>query len=258
MVRVASYVLACTIATCAAVVHAQELQLPDTPEVLDIASVSDRFPAKWYPGRGDGTDVAFAPVLERPYVAVSETKDLRARDKFGRTRTEAVTGGETVNGTSFKIKEVSVSDPVSHCQFHWMERVPDRELPAGQRVAFVTCAPLTIRYKESDVYAFIRDNMPNEATTIGDTTTRVEHPRDILVEGLTVQRMRVTNSKTEADGTVTTNVNETWYSPRLRETIRLGGVEDGAMMLSRIEQKDPDPTLFYPPEGYEVEVQKAR
>ena len=40
----------------------QDLKIPDTPENLHLAPPpSDRFPAKWYPRVGDGTDVAAAP-----------------------------------------------------------------------------------------------------------------------------------------------------------------------------------------------------
>lgn len=99
----------------------QEVKLPDTPELLHLAPPpSDRFPAKWYPRVGDGTDVLPGPVLDLPYTATIETvhpyhsptgetlkqvtKGFQARDRLGRTRAETVTGGMEIEGQMVKTK----------------------------------------------------------------------------------------------------------------------------------------------------------
>lgn len=79
----------------------QELKLPETPKTLHVVpATSDRFPAKWHPKIGEGTDVFPAPVIHKPYKATAEevtpyrspsgeplrhtTRGFEACDRFGR------------------------------------------------------------------------------------------------------------------------------------------------------------------------------
>ena len=171
---------------------AQELKIPDTPEVLNIAPPpSDRFPATWYPKVGDGTDVLPAPVVGKLYVATVETVNpyqglagepllqithgFHARDRFGRERTEAINGGMTINGQNIPTKSITVSDPVSHCQFNWTQLTVDVTSPADKHLAFVTCNPQTLRYKDIDSSAVVFNTLADGMTTHGDTITKTEH-----------------------------------------------------------------------------------
>jgi hypothetical protein len=246
----------------------QDLKIPDTPENLHLAPPpSDRFPAKWYPRVGDGTDVAPAPVTDRPYTATygkiapltTETPDNRAtefqaRDRFGRTRNDGENGGMTIGEQRVKTKSVSVSDPVSHCQFDWTQPTIDVEMPSTNRVAYVTCRPQAVRYKELDLFKVVMDGVPEGTTTHGNTTTTIEHLTPMKVDGLTILRLRVTNSQIDERGQMTKWSTETWYSPELEEVVRRGSDEEGFVGLTNIERKDPDPKLFYPPDGYRIEL----
>ena len=231
---------------------------------------SDRFPATWYPRVGDGTDVLPAPLLDRPYSATTEdvtpshsptgetvrhvTKGFAARDRLGRTRSEARSGEETIAGKTFELKSVFIHDPVSHCGFFWTQSMSDEELPAAERVAFVTCGPQTVRYKEMNGLASIIATVKDGTSTSGDTTTTIEHLVPLRIDGLIVNRVRAINTWLDEHAERKTRTNETWYSPELKELIRLGTEEDGYTGLTEIHRDNPEATLFYPPVGYRIEV----
>jgi hypothetical protein len=246
----------------------QDLNIQNRLGTLHSAAPpSDRFPAKWYPRVGDGTDVAPAPVTDRPYTATlgniaplaSETPDRRAtafqaRDRFGRTRSDGETGELTIGERRVKTRSVQVSDPVSHCQFDWMEPTIDVETPSGWGVAYVTCLPQILRFEELDLFKVVMDGTPEGTTTHGNTTTTTEHLTPMKVDGLTILRLRVTNSQIDERGQLKKWSTETWYSPELKEVVRRGSDEEGFTGLTNIELKDPDPKLFYPPDGYSIEL----
>ncbi len=249
--------------------RSQELKIPDTPEVLNIAPPpSDRFPAKWYPRVGDGTDVVPAPVTDRPYTAMEgpilpssgemlrhESMTSKARDRFGRTRIDAETGGFTLDGRQhIKTKTVLVSDPVSHCEFNWTQPTTDVEMPSDMRVAMVKCGPQTLRYKEIDLLEIVVKAMPEGISQNGDITEETEKLTPVMMNGLTIRRIRVSTSRLE-HGELKKSSTETWYSPELREFVRRGSPESSYTGLIDIQLKDPDPTLFYPPKGYRIELQ---
>ncbi len=254
--------------------RAQEMKVPDTPETLHLApEPSDRFPAAWYPKVGDGTNVGLAPVLDEPYTAVVETVTVsmlpsgkpgqrvelgfKARDRFGRTRSETVSSGMMLSGNDVRIKTVLVSDPVSHCQFHWQESTTDFVLPTEMRVAFVTCGPRTIRYKDLNLQERIF-NTPDGTVQRGDTTITTEHLAPVPLDGITVQRVRVTHSRRDEQGEEERGTKETWYSPELKEVIRMGDEGSAYEGMKDIRRVDPEPKLFYPPGGYRIEVQAGR
>jgi hypothetical protein len=250
----------------------QELKLPDTPETLHIAPApSDRFPAKWYPRMGDGTDVGIAPVLGKPFEATVESmtpylspsgerlqqieRGFKARDRFGRTRSETHNGTTMIDGHIVQTEAVIVSDPVSHCNFNWTQPMTDDVMLPGMRIAMVTCGPQTLRYKDLNVFEDILNATVDGITTSGNTTTEIEHLAPMQINGLAVNRLRVTNSyRAEQVGVKRWSV-ETWYSPYLKEVIRSGDSEDGYESLTDIRRDDPDPKLFYPPDGYKIMLQ---
>lgn len=90
----------------------------------------------------------------------------------------------------------------------------------------------------------------------GDTVTLTEHLPALQMEGITVDRLRVTNTKSCVVGTKT-HVTETWYSHDLKELICLcGGGEYGNEVLTEIRREEPDPKLFYSPDGWRIEKKK--
>ncbi len=254
--------------------HSQQLNIPDTPEKVHLAPPpSDRFPAKWYPPVDDGRQVVFAPVEGHPFTALTgpimpstgeisgqQSMGFRARDRFGRTRSEDEDGGYGAEGQWVKTKSVLVSDPVSHCDFHWTQAMTEVEMPLNRRVAMVTCRAQTLLYKEDNIFDAVLKAIPEGVTRNGDTTTKADHLAPIQIDGLTIKRLRVTNTTIDVHGETKEWSTETWYSPELREVVRMGtGAEDdGYTGLSKVQLKDPDPALFYPPDNYRIELQPAR
>lgn len=262
-----------TLLTTSSLATSQELKLPDTPEIVHIAPApSDRFPAKWYPRVGDGTDVLPAPVIGKPYKATIETmtpyrslageslrqitRGFQARDRFGRTRSETLSGGMEVGGHMVPTETVIVSDPVSHCAFQWIQF--NDGMPLEKPVAMVTCGPQTLRYQDLKLLENFPGTAEDGITTSGDTTTKIEHLAPLQMDGIAVIRLRISNSRRAESGNVTRWASETWYSLDLDEIIRLGDEENGYTALINIRRDDPDPKLFYPPDGYDIEVTAQR
>lgn len=252
--------------------HSQEQIAQDQPAELHLAPPpSDRFPAKWYPRAGAGIEVAPAPVTGHPYTATvglftsqtgkklnQQSMGFQARDRFGRTRSEAESGRFSRGDQAVKTKTVQVSDPVSHCDFMWKQPTTDVEMPPDMRVAIVTCRPQTLSYKELDLAKLAMDAIPEGVSQHGDTTTTAQHLAPVKVDGVLVNRLRVGNSRLDGQGQVKKWSTETWYSPELREIVRIGNEEEGYTGLSDIQLIDPDPNLFYPPDGFRIELQTPR
>jgi hypothetical protein len=253
----------------------QEFKLPDTPQLLHRASgPSDRFPAKWYTRTGDGTDVISAPVLDKPYKATVETMmhdqspsdgplpriehGFQARDRFGRTRSETPNGQMTIGEHVVPTEIVIVSDPVSHCDFDWIQPTTNNVMLPGTLTAEVFCRPQTLRYQDWNLAEDLLATIVDGITTSGDTTTQTEHLAPLQIDGLAVARLRVTNSYRTEKGDMKRWSAETWYSPDLKEIIRMSDEESGYTALTNIRRDDPDPKLFYPPEGYEIMLRAPR
>jgi hypothetical protein len=118
----------------------------------------------------------------------------------------------------------------------------------------VTCLPQLLRFEELNLFKVVMDGIPEGTTTHGNTTTTTEHLTPMKVDGLTILRLRVTNSRIDERGQMKKWSTETWYSPELKEVVRRGSDEEGFTGLTNIELKDPDPKLFYPPDGYRIEL----
>ena len=249
---------------------AQDLRSLDLHEYVHRApDPSDKFPASWYPADQSGEkNETPGPITGLPYTAVSvETsrsksangkvnenvaRSPQARDSFGRTRSESKSGGMGLpDGSSADIYTVLVSDPVSHCNFSWDEARPDS--PDNSHVANVTCAPQTLKYADGLTMERIMEQVPLGQTKHGDTDTVVERLPSLRIDGITVERQRVTNTYTGQPGKSITTVGENWYSPDLKEIIRLVD-SDSDMLLTAIHRVEPDPKLFYPPVGYRIQV----
>ena len=204
---------------------------------------SEQFPAKWYPEAGKKIKVAMAPVVGKPYTAVRETVSVRksesgeperrvtlgfqTRDRFGRERSEFQNGAWEVDGQTVPTKIVSASDPVSHCNFEWTELVTNAPGSTEWKLAFVTCLPQALLYKEFDLIRLQTDLNDDGTRTHGDTTTWSEHLASVQIDGVKVDRLRVTNSSTDYKGLAKKWSTETWYPLDLQALIRLGDEESG-------------------------------
>jgi hypothetical protein len=261
--------------TMSSLANAQVKALPEGPEILNMAPVpSDRFPAKWYPQASSEIKVGLAPVVDKPYTAITETVDIsksesgepsrritlgfQARDRFGRERIEFLNGFWGVDEQRVPTKTVSVSDPVSHCTFEWTELVTNVPVSTEWKSAFVTCFPQALFYKEFHLIKLLPDPSDDVTSTYGDKTTKTEHLAPLQVDGVKVDRLLVSNTWTDDKGLAKKRSTETWYSLDLQEIIRTGDEESGYEGLKEIRLVDPDPKLFYPPVGYRIEVRPAR
>jgi hypothetical protein len=220
---------------------------------------SPRFPASWY--RSDDTIVTtLAPVKGAPYSATMFTtyfrldstghmKDStdeggsRYRDSEGRTRTEEVQAGRHLlpdGSLESTYRQIEVNDPVSHCQFRWIEPWTAIEKPIAQ----VECGSRVEYYSKQDLFASYIAQMPlnddrGQTTPLGHRT----------IEGFdTLGVQRVENSLVL--------ITEAWYSPQLHELLRFGPVSHNAGLptfeLKNIHLSEPDPRLFYPPANYRI------
>ena len=263
-----------TVLTTAALVSAaaQDSRSLNLHEYVHTApNPSDRFPASWYPAdQSAGMNETPGPVTGLPYTAISVetsrsksahgevsenvTRNPQARDSLGRTRSESKNGGlGLADGSFVETYEVIVSDPVSHCNFFWTEARPNPP-DNDSHVANVTCAPQTLKYADGLTMVKVIEETPVGGTKHGDTDTLVERLPPLHIDGITVERQRVTNTYTGQPGKPTTSVSENWYSPDLNEVIRLGESDGTGIMLTDIRRVEPDPKLFYPPAGYRIQV----
>ena len=231
---------------------------------------SDKFLASWYPADQNGEkNESPGPITGLPYTAVSvDTSKSKLvngeviervehnpqlRDSFGRTRSESKSGSMGLaDGSSADIYTVLVFDPVSHCQFFWDEVRPDP--PDNSYVANVTCAPQTLKYADGLTMVKVIEENPVGDTKHGDTDTLVERLPPLHIDGITVERQRVTNTYTGQAGKSTTSVSENWYSLEFNEVIRMSDSDGNGVMLTDIRRVEPDPKLFYPPAGYRIQV----
>ncbi len=258
MICTAARRLTCMLLAIGPLAFSQELKLPDTPERIDVAPPpSDRFPAKWYPRMGKTADLRPAPVLDRPYTATVEhttishtptgetsrytTYGLQARDRFGRTREESESGVMGVGGQDVKTTSVVVSNPVSHCEFQWTQLPAGIEVPLKHRNATVGCSAQTVRYQDMNFLGSILDTRADGTSVNGDLTTKTEHLASLQIEGLTMKRLRVSNTLLDVHGQAKEWSTETWYSPELKVMTRLGSEEEGYMAFTKIDRKEPDP-----------------
>lgn len=243
---------------------------PLTRDVAPLPSV--RFPANWYPPDNDVT-LTQAPQKGAPYTATLVTtvrylnpatktvqtisrSVLQARDGEGRRRDEVVTPRPDGHGGIVQAREVSVSDPVSHCSFQWMAPWA----APGKPTATVTCMPRTVKFINKNVYA---DSLVTEAREMRSPgmVDRFEPLGTKMFGDLEAVGTRHTRTATNPQGGKNQDLNlEIWYSPELKELLELRvvpGANESASQIPDLELKDihrgePSPALFYPADGYEI------
>jgi len=246
-----------------------------TPKVTNVAPApSDRFPASWYPA-DDNVTYTMAAQKDAPYTATlvttahyvdpatGEVKDssqstLQARDSAGRKRDEVEMPRPDGQEGNVMAHEVSISDPVSHCRFRWMEPW----VAADKPTATVACMPRTLHYINQNLYSDAMVSAPREVNSPG--SSELSQPLGTRkfgdVEAVGVRRTTTTtNSQT---GEVVKSVTEIWYSSELKELLEMKEIPDPKAKeasgqlpdvdLTEIQRKEPDAALFYPPAGYDI------
>lgn len=242
--------------------------------ITDVAPPpSPRFPAGWYPPDSDVTYTIAAPT-NAPYTATLVTtthyidpttgqikiisqSTLQARDAAGRQRNETEMPRTDVHGKIVMAHEITVSDPVSHCNFRWMEPW----LARGKPTAIVTCMPRTLHYTNQNIWADALVSEPQEIQEL-DTVFRSEplgkkHFGDLEAIGV----LRTKTQTNPQSGKVQKLVTETWYSPELKEMLEMKEVPITSVNqpnqipdfeLTNIQKIELDPSFFYPPAGYDI------
>jgi hypothetical protein len=245
------------------------------PVITNIAPApSARFPASWYPPDNDVTYTTAAET-NAPYTATlvtttrylnPSTKQIKtfskstfqARDSAGRKRDELQIPRPDDHGGIIMVREVSISDPVSHCSFQWMEPWA----APGKPIATVTCMPRTLHYTSQSIWA---DAIVTKLTEThhGNTVDRSEPLGKQTMAGLEAVGMQHTRTQTDPQtGIVQKWVTEFWYSPDLKEVLQMKQVPNiddpqpaaiPDFTLTDIHQTEPDAALFYPPGTYSIE-----
>jgi hypothetical protein len=247
-----------------------------TPPVrTDVAPPpSNQFPANWYPA---DSDVTYTTAAQRgaPYTATLVTtwrlpgpdgmpklisqSGLQARDGSGRKREEMVTPRPGEHGEVIMAHEVSVNDPVSHCNFRWME--PWAE--AGPPRAMVSCMPRTLHYTEQNIYADAIASQPAELISSPDSGDRSVPLGTRSIEGFEATGVRHIRTRPGAPSGSVVLTTEIWYSQELQELLEMSQTlepetqADGGPLphfkLTQIRREEPDEKLFYPPDGYKID-----
>lgn len=244
-----------------------------TPTITNIAPApSDRFPASWYPPDSDVTYTT-APQTNAPYTATLvttthaaisgqiktfSTSTFQARDSAGRKRDETEMPRPDGHGGTIMAHEVTIADPVSHCNFSWMEPW----VAPGKPTATVTCMPRTLHYNNQNIW---KDDIVDKPTQTHflDTVYLSEPLGKRMFAGLEALGVQRTITRTDAQtAKVQKLVMQIWYSPDLKELIQMKQITDlhdtqpAAMpdfTLTNIHRTEPDAALFYPPAAYEIQ-----
>ncbi len=245
------------------------------PVQTDVAPPpSNRFPANWYPA-DSGVTYTSAAQRGAPYTATLVTtwrlrgpdgmtktltqSGLQARDGAGRKREEMAMPRPDDHGGVIMTHEVSVSDPVSHCNFRWMEPW----VAPGPPQAMVTCMPRTLHYTEQNIYADAIASQPQQLISAPDSNDRSEPLGTRNMEGFEATGVRRTRTGTASPSGTVVLTTEIWYSQELQELLELrqtlepetqpgeGPLPD--FKLTQIHRAEPDEKLFYPPEGYKID-----
>jgi hypothetical protein len=245
------------------------------PEVTNVAPApSVRFPASWYPADNNVT-YTMAAQTDAPYTATlvttahyldpatgevqdSSQSTLQARDGAGRKRDEVEMPRPDGQGGIVLAHEVSISDPVSHCSFRWMEPWAGSDKPT----ATVACMPRTLHFTNQNLYSDAIVSAPQEVRSSG--AIELSQPLGTRkfgdLEAVGVRRTRTTTNS--QSGEITKSVTEIWYSSELKELLEMKEIPDpkakeGSSLLpdfdlTQIQRKEPDAALFYPPAGYDI------
>lgn len=268
-----------TVLVLFAALHTAHAQMPE-----DTAPPpSTRFPAAWYPPPNDNATTA-AAVKGRPYIAdvtttgryrnprtgemkSQTTTTLQARDSAGRVREEVESQRPDGKGNNVPVRNITVHDPVSHCTFSWMQ--PWVVLPQYDHgpVASVTCDARIAHLQDFDVFQHIADE-PEGTITRGNMTYKTKRLHPEPLEGMDVVGTRRSTTHTMPDGTVQSLITDWLYAPDLQALVALRTINPdgtpGATVaapdteLSNIRRVEPDPRLFYPPQGYRIESTRAK
>jgi hypothetical protein len=177
---------------------------------------------------------------------------LYARDSAGRTRTETPPQSRLgQDGRPVDVRDVEVSDAVSHCIFHWMEPLVDKDAPT----ATVSCMPRTLHYNAQPNWSSILASMQAAEEHPSSTETDRNEPLGVRTfDGMRAVGVRHTRViQATGSESARTLVTEFWVSTEMKEVVAMRVPPLGYMLeLRDIKLREPDVKLFYPPTGYKI------
>ena len=208
-----------------------------------------------------------APVKGAPYEAriimagqkpglPIEQEPLQARDGAGRQRTETLQIRLDRDGRPITVRDVEVSDPVTHCGFRWIEPWVDKSEPT----ATVSCMPQTLHYDAKPMWASVASMQVAEEHPSAMETDRNEPLGERTFSGVRATGVRHTRIiQTAPTDTPQTMVMEFWVSTEMKELVAMyQEFPDGfSMELREIQLREPDAGLFYPPANYKIKPTSA-
>jgi hypothetical protein len=235
-------------------------------DATDVAPPpSARFPAAWYPPDNNVTST-MPPDKGAPYVARAvqrseqngaaavEPAPMQARDSAGRTRTETAMGPRTAqDGTQVQVREVGISDPVSHCSFQWEEPWVIQNSPP---TATVQCMPRTLHYSAQSTWSSVASMKAGKEHPSPDETDNTEAIGERTIDGVRAvgfRRVRVIeNTHPEQSQRIE---SEVWISAEMKEIVAISvkGAMGYSIELHEIQLREPDAKLFYPPANYKIQ-----
>ena len=232
-------------------------------ETTDVAPTpSARFPAAWYPPDDDVTHT-MAPVKGAPYEArvvmsseqygkaAVEQATPQARDAAGRTRTETIQSRLGLDGKLVEVREVEVSDAVSHCMFHWAEPWVGKNAPT----ATVSCMPRTLHYNAQPMWASVASMKPGEEHPRPQEADQTEAIGERTFDGVRAVGFRRVKIIKNPDPKQTQTIeSEIWTAPEMKEIVAIyvKGPGGYGIELRDIKLREPDAGLFYPPANYKI------
>jgi hypothetical protein len=198
---------------------------------------------------------------------VYESHGLLARDSEGRVHREQLPSPKVANaggGSTFVTHSVTISDPVAMIQLRWDDHMNEVLHTNGISQSPLPKHPPGGRPQALD--ACEREHRNTRSYPNGETQT-IESIGERTIQGIRVQGCRVITFipagaiHNEQAVTVT---DDTWTSYDMRLTLlkthhdpAMG--EDETVELDNIVRAEPDPSLFVPPPGYQVQdLQKQR
>jgi hypothetical protein len=198
---------------------------------------------------------------------VYESHGLLARDSEGRVHREQFPSPKVANpggGSTFVTHSVTISDPVAMIQLRWDDHT--NEILHTNSVSQSPLPKHPRGEKPQALDACEREHGNIRSYPNGETQT-IESIGERTIQGIRAQGCRVTTFipagaiHNEQAVTVT---DDSWTSYDMRLTLLKthhdpGTGEDETVELDNINRTEPNPSLFVPPPGYEVQdLQKQR
>jgi hypothetical protein len=157
------------------------------------------------------------------------------------------------DGKQVEVREVSVSDPVTHCSFQWEE--PWIVVAKSAPTATVQCMPRTVHFSEQSMWS-VASMKPGEEHPSPNETDQTEAIGERTFDGVRAVGFRRVRTIKNPDPKQSQVIEaEMWSAPEMKEIVAIyvKGPGGYGIELRDIKLREPDPKLFYPPANYRIE-----